>query len=51
VALGLAEDHLKKDLRDVFRHGQLCWHSALGLYSQGGTPPDPPELDEDEDED
>jgi hypothetical protein len=50
AALSLAEDHLKKETQDVLRHCQVCWHSSLGLYSQGGTPPDPPDADDDDEE-
>jgi hypothetical protein len=47
-ALAIAEQHLKKEAREALRHAQSCWHSALPLYAMGGRPPDPPELDEDD---
>lgn len=50
-ALALAQTHFRKETRDALRHAQVCYHSALGLFSNGGTPPDPPALDDEEDED
>jgi len=52
TALEIAEEQLKNGSLESLRHAQLCWHSALGLYSQGGAQiPDPPALDgEDEDD-
>jgi hypothetical protein len=49
AALSLAEDHLKTDLREAFRHAQLCYHSSLPIFANGGDIPDPPELDDYED--
>ena len=47
--LTIAQDRLKAESREMLRHAQVCWHSALPIYANGGDPPDPPELDEDED--
>ena len=51
TALEIAEDRLQAGTTEALRHAQVCWHAALGLYSQGGTEiPDPPTLDEEDDE-
>jgi len=46
-ALTLLEDHLREESHKALRHAQNCWHSALGLYANGGKPPEAPTLDED----
>jgi len=46
-ALAIADRDLREQAREALRHAQVCWHSALPIYANGGTPPDPPELTED----
>lgn len=48
AALEVLETHLKEENREVFRHLQSCYHASLGLYANGGKPPPPPKIDEDD---
>jgi hypothetical protein len=48
-ALALVDQHMRQEARQAFRHLQLCYFGSLPLYAMGGQPPDPPEMDEDED--
>jgi hypothetical protein len=50
-SFAFADEHFQRETVEAHRHAQLCWHSALPLYAMGGTPPDPPVLDDFEDED
>ena len=47
VSCALAEDHLRRDLHTAHARALQVWASSLGLYSQGGDIPDPPEPPED----
>ncbi len=49
-ALDLATTYLKTETVNALRHAQQCWYSALPLYANGGTPPKPPEMPDDEDD-
>lgn len=44
--LQVAANYLAERTRHAFEHAQICWSASLGLYSQGGEIPDPPDPDD-----
>ena len=42
-ALRIAQDYLGERKLEALRHAEVCWSSSLGIYSNGSSPPDPPD--------
>ena len=49
AALDLAVTNLKTETQRALQHAQVCWYSALPLYANGGTPPEPPKNPDEDD--